>query len=46
VRRIMNRFQYGQSDTLHQTPLTGDAIADLFKHQEMFYGKQPTYWDL
>jgi replication-associated recombination protein RarA len=46
VRRIMNRFQYGQSDTLHQTPLTGDAIADLFKHQEMYYGKQPTYWDL
>lgn len=46
VRRIMNRFQYGESDALHQTPLTGDAISDLFKHQEMFYGKSPTYWDL
>jgi DNA polymerase III delta prime subunit len=46
VRRLMNRFQYGQSDTLHQIPLTGDTIADLFKHQETFYGVQPTYWDL
>jgi DNA polymerase III delta prime subunit len=46
VRRLMNRFQYGQSDTLQQIPLTGDTIADLFKHQETFYGVSPTYWDL
>ena len=46
VRRLMNRFQYGQSDTLQQIPLSGDTIADLFKHQEMFYGVHPTYWDL
>lgn len=46
VRRLMNRFQYGQSDTLKQVPVTGDAIADLFKHQETFYGALPTYWDL
>jgi len=46
VRRLMNRFQYGQSDTLKQVPVTGDAIADLFKHQETFYGAQPTYWNL
>ena len=46
VRRLMNRFQYGQSDTLKQVPVTGDAIADLFKHQETFYALPPTYWDL
>jgi hypothetical protein len=43
---LMNRFQYGQSDVLQQIPLTGDTIADLFKHQETFYGIPPTYWDL
>jgi len=46
VRRLMNRFQYGQSDILKQVPVTGDIIADLFKHQETFYGVRPTYWDL
>jgi len=46
VRRLMNRFQYGRSDVLQQVPVTGDVIADLFKHQETFYGIQPTYWDL
>jgi DNA polymerase III delta prime subunit len=46
VRRLVNRLQYGQSDMLRQTPLTGDAIADLFKHQEMFYSEYPTFWGL
>lgn len=46
VRRLMNRFQYGQSDAPKQIPVTGDIIADLFKHQETFYGVRPTYWDL
>ena len=46
VRRIMNRMQYGKSDVIQNVPLTGDPIKDLFKHQETFYGKSPTYWDL
>jgi len=46
VRRLMNRFQYGQSDVLKQIPLTGDTIADLFKHQETFYEVPPTFWNL
>jgi replication-associated recombination protein RarA len=46
VRRLMNRFQYGRSDTLKQIPITGDAIADLFRHQETFYALPPTYWNL
>jgi replication-associated recombination protein RarA len=46
VRRIMNCIQYGKSDTIKQVSLTGNPIKDLFKHQEMFYGKSPTYWDL
>jgi hypothetical protein len=46
VRRLMNRFQYGQSDTLKQVPVTGDVTADLFKHQETFYALPPTYWNL
>lgn len=46
VRRIMNRIQYGKSDTIKTIPLTGNIIKDLFNHQETFYGKSPTYWDL
>lgn len=46
VRRLVNRLQYGQSDVLRQTPLTGDPVADLFKHQEMFYSEYPTFWGL
>ena len=46
VRRLMNRLQYGVSDVLKQTPLTGDPIADLMKHQEMFYSEFPTYFGL
>jgi len=46
VRRIMNRLQYGKSDIIKSVPLTGNPVKDLFKHQEMFYGKSPTYWDL
>jgi len=46
VRRLMNRLQYGVSDVLRQTPLTGDPIADLMKHQEMFYSESPTSWGL
>jgi replication-associated recombination protein RarA len=46
VRRLMNRLQYGMSDVLKQTPLTGDPIADLIKHQEMFYSEFPTCFDL
>jgi replication-associated recombination protein RarA len=46
VRRLMNRLQYGVSDVLRQTPLTGDPIADLMKHQEMFYSEFPTLWGL
>ena len=46
VRRLMNRIQYGVSDVLRQTPLTGDPIADLMKHQEMFYSEFPTSWGL
>ena len=46
VRRLMNRLQYGVSDVLKQTPLTGDPIADLMKHQEMFYSEYPTCFGL
>jgi replication-associated recombination protein RarA len=46
VRRIINRLQYGKSDTIKSVPLSGDPVKDLFNHQEMFYGKSPTYWDL
>ena len=46
VRRLMNRLQYGVSDVLKQTPLTGDPIADLMKHQEMFYSEFPTWFGL
>jgi replication-associated recombination protein RarA len=46
VRRLMNRLQYGVSDVLKQTPLTGYPIADLMKHQEMFYSEFPTYFGL
>jgi replication-associated recombination protein RarA len=46
VRRLMNRLQYGVSDVLRQTPLTGDPIADLMKHQEMFYSEYPTCFGL
>lgn len=46
VRRIMNRFQYGKSDSIVSVPLTGNSVKDLFRHQETFYGKSPTYWDL
>ncbi|NBR61003.1 AAA family ATPase [bacterium] len=46
VRRIINRLQYGKSDSIKSVPLTGDIVKDLFTHQEMFYGKSPTYWDL
>jgi replication-associated recombination protein RarA len=46
VRRIMNRLQYGKSDVIKSVPLTGNVIKDLFNHQEMFYGKSPTYWNL
>lgn len=45
VRRIMNVLQYGKSEVIQSVPLTGDAIQDLFKHQETFYEKSPTYWD-
>jgi len=46
VRRLMNRFQYGVSDKLQQIPISGNPVKDLLKHQEMFYGKSPTFWDL
>jgi len=46
VRRLINRLQYGVSDVLRQTPLTGDPIADLMKHQEMFCSRFPTSWGL
>ena len=46
VRRLVNRLQYGQSDVLKQTPITGDAIHDLFKHQETFYSGYPTFLSL
>lgn len=46
VRRIMNRLQYGKSDIIKSVPLTGNVVKDLFNHQEMFYGKSPTYWNL
>ena len=46
VRRLMNRLQYGVSDVLKQTPLTGDPILDLMKHQEMFYSESPTRFGL
>jgi replication factor C large subunit len=46
VRRLINRLQYGVSDVLKQTPLTGDPILDLMKHQEMFYSECPTSWGL
>jgi len=42
VRRLINRLQYGVSDVLRQTPLTGDPILDLMKHQEMFCSGFPT----
>ena len=42
VRRLINRLQYGVSDALRQTPLTGDPILDLMKHQEMFCSGFPT----
>lgn len=46
VRRLINRLQYGVSDVLRQTPLTGDPILDLMKHQEMFCSGFPTSWGL
>ena len=46
VRRLVNRLQYGQSDVLKQTPMTGDPIYDLFKHQETFYSGSPTFLGL
>ena len=46
VRRLINRLQDGVSDVLRQTPLTGDPILDLMKHQEMFCSGFPTSWGL
>ena len=46
VRRIINHLQYGKSDIIKNVPLTGNPIKDLFNHQETFYGKSPTYWNL
>jgi DNA polymerase III delta prime subunit len=41
VRRILHRVQYGISDKPQIVTMTGDAIIDLLKQEEMFYKKDP-----
>ena len=41
VRRILNRMQYGRSDTLQTCALTGDLFKDLHLQRETFYKTDP-----
>ena len=41
VRRILYRAQYGVSDKPRVVTMTGDAIIDLLRQEETFYGSNP-----